>query len=676
MKLIIAEKPSVGQTIAKVVKADVRLDGYLEGKDYIVSWCYGHLVGLSAPNAYGENYEKWNLDELPIIPEYWKTEIFKSTSKQYKIIKELISRNDVDEIICATDAGREGELIFRLLYDKIGLKKPYKRLWISSMEDEAIKNGINNLKEGKEFENLYQSAITRAKADWLVGFNLTRFYTCLYNVQGLTLTVGRVQTPTLNLIVDRDNNINNFKKEKYYTVDIETEDFSLSTDRIDDLEEAERINNLLGSAIEVTDIVQKKKITKPDLPFDLTTLQRECNKYFGYSAKQTLDYAQSLYEKKYITYPRTDSRYLTVDMIESTVNNIIRNNDFDTERIKVVFNSEKVTDHHAIIPTVSSMSSDISKLSEEDKNVYALILNKLYASFSYPLIENTIKIIANFDTCVFTSFIKKIEDVGFTKYLKSYSSNENKEKMFPDVKIGDFLVIKKKETKEKFTKPPDHFTEDTLLKTMELAGNDAIEKDIDVERKGLGTPATRASIIEKLIENKYVIRDKKNLISTETGKQLISIVPENIKSPKTTAEWENNLALISCGKYDSNVFLQDIAGEIKKIIKMDNKIKTNFNSEEVLEYIVGKCPRCGGNVIKKNKVYTCDNNCGFIVFKDNKWFKNVVGKAVNDNLLKAILEDGKVKMKGLKSKRGNTFTAYIKIVDTGKYINFELEFGD
>lgn len=676
MKLIIAEKPSVGQTIAKVVKADVRLDGYLEGKEYIVSWCYGHLVGLSAPNAYGENYEKWNLDELPIIPEYWKTEIFKSTSKQYKIIKELINRNDVDEIICATDAGREGELIFRLLYDKIGLKKPYKRLWISSMEDEAIKNGINNLKEGKEFENLYQSAITRAKADWLVGFNLTRFYTCLYNVQGLTLTVGRVQTPTLNLIVDRDNNINNFKKEKYYTVDIETEDFSLSTDRIDDLEEAERINNLLGSAIEVTDIVQKKKITKPDLPFDLTTLQRECNKYFGYSAKQTLDYAQSLYEKKYITYPRTDSRYLTVDMIESTVNNIIRNNDFDTERIKVVFNSEKVTDHHAIIPTVSSMSSDISKLSEEDKNVYALILNKLYASFSYPLIENTIKIIANFDTCVFTSFIKKIEDVGFTKYLKSYSSNENKEKMFPDVKIGDFLVIKKKETKEKFTKPPDHFTEDTLLKTMELAGNDAIEKDIDVERKGLGTPATRASIIEKLIENKYVIRDKKNLISTETGKQLISIVPENIKSPKTTAEWENNLALISCGKYDSNVFLQDIAGEIKKIIKMDNKIKTNFNSEKVLEYIVGKCPRCGGNVIKKNKVYSCDNNCGFIVFKDNKWFKNVVGKAVNDNFLKAILEDGKVKMKGLKSKKGNTFTAYIKIVDTGKYINFELEFGD
>ena len=558
--LVISEKPSVAISISKVLGATKKKDGYYEGSGYIVSWCIGHLIQMANPERYDEKYAKWNIKDLPIIPKEYKYETAKSTKKQFNILKKLMNDKDVEFVINACDAGREGESIFRLVYNEAHCKKKMKRLWISSMEDSAIKEGFDNLKDGKDYDNLFESAQARAIADWLIGMNISRLYSLLYQQN---YSVGRVQTPTLAMIVKRDDEINNFKKEKYYTVELSMNDFTLFTDRIDNLEIAEQLKNLIGEKIEITNVITKEKITKPDLPFDLTTLQRECNKYFGYSAKQTLDYAQSLYEKKLITYPRTDSRYLTTDMITSTINNILGQNDFDTQRIKVIFNSSKVTDHHAIIPTVSSMSEDLSSIPESEAKVYRLISNKLHASVGYPLVENTTKIVAEFDGFQFTSTGKVIKDEGFTKYLKEYMSKKNEEPVLPEVNVGDVLEIKEKEIKEKYTQAPKHFTENTLLKAMEIAGNDTLEKGVEVERKGLGTPATRAGIIENLIFKGFIERDKKNLIATNKGISLITIVADTFKSAETTAKWEMELANISQGKSSKEEFLNTIEHEIR-----------------------------------------------------------------------------------------------------------------
>lgn len=563
MKLVIAEKPSVAISIAKVIGANKKKDGYYEGNGYRVSWCVGHLIQMANPDAYDEKYAKWNMADLPIIPSDYKYEVAKATKKQFNILKKLMNDKEIDTVINACDAGREGESIFRLVYNQVNCKKKMKRLWISSMEDSAIKEGFDDLTDGKDYDNLFESAQARAIADWLVGMNISRLYSCLYQQN---YSVGRVQTPTLAMIVKRDDEIANFKKEKYYTVELSMDGFTLSTDRIDDEVAAEQLISLVGDNIEITDVIQKEKITKPDLPFDLTTLQRECNKYFGYSAKQTLDYAQSLYEKKLITYPRTDSRCLTEDMIVSTVNNILGKNDFDTERIKVVFDSKKVTDHHAIIPTVSSLSEGLSGIPESEAKVYRLISNKLHASVGYPLIENTTKIVASFDGFEFTSSGKVIKDEGFSKYLKEYKSKKSEDAVLPDVSIGDVLSIENKEIKEKFTQPPKHFTEDTLLKSMEIAGNEALEKGVEVERKGLGTPATRAGIIENLIYKGFVERDKKNLIATHKGISLVTIVADTFKSAETTAKWEMELSDIAQGKSSKKEFLDAIENEIKEVV--------------------------------------------------------------------------------------------------------------
>lgn len=563
MKLVIAEKPSVAISIAKVIGANKKKDGYYEGNGYRVSWCVGHLIQMANPDAYDEKYAKWNMADLPIIPSDYKYEVAKATKKQFNILKKLMNNKEIDMVINACDAGREGESIFRLVYNESKCKKKMKRLWISSMEDSAIKEGFDNLKDGKDYDNLFESAQARAIADWLVGMNISRLYSCLYKQN---YSVGRVQTPTLAMIVKRDDEIANFKKEKYYTVELSTNGFTLSTDRIDDEVAAEQFLNLVGDKIEITDIIQKEKITKPDLPFDLTTLQRECNKYFGYSAKQTLDYTQSLYEKKLITYPRTDSRCLTEDMIVSTVNNILGKNDFDTGRIKVVFNSKKVTDHHAIIPTVSSLSEDLSGIPESEAKVYRLISDKFHASVGYPLVESTTKIVAEFNGFEFTSSGKVIKDEGFIKYLKEYKSKQSEGAVLPDLSVGDVLSIENKEIKEKFTQPPKHFTEDTLLKSMEIAGNDALEKGVEVERKGLGTPATRAGIIENLIYKGFVERDKKNLVATHKGISLVTIVSDTFKSAETTAKWEMELSDIAQGKSSKEEFLKDIENEIKEAV--------------------------------------------------------------------------------------------------------------
>ena len=568
MELVIAEKPSVALSIAKVIGAKNKKDGYYEGNGYIVSWCVGHLIQMANPDSYDEKYAKWNIDDLPIIPKEYKYEVAKATKKQFAVLKKLMNDKEIDTVINACDAGREGEAIFRLVYLQANCKKKMKRLWISSMEDSAIKEGFDNLKDGNVYDNLFESAQARAIADWLVGMNISRLYSCLYKQN---YSVGRVQTPTLSMIVKRDDEIADFKKEKYYTVELELDDFTLSTERIDSLEVAEQLKNLLENRIEIADVIQKEKVTKPDLPFDLTTLQRECNKYFGYSAKQTLDYAQSLYEKKLITYPRTDSRYLTTDMITSTINNILGQNDFDTQRIKVIFNSSKVTDHHAIIPTVSSMSEDLSSIPESEAKVYRLIFNKLHASVGYPLIENTTKIVAEFDGFEFTSSGKVIVEEGFTKYLREYKSKRKEESVLPYVNVGNVLEIKEKEIKEKYTEPPKHFTEDTLLKAMELAGNDALEKGVEVEREGLGTPATRAGIIENLIYKEFIERDKKNLIATPKGKSLIGIVADNFKSAEMTAQWEMELSEIAQGKSSKKEFLEKIEEQIKHTVEEHQK---------------------------------------------------------------------------------------------------------
>ena len=568
MKLVIAEKPSVAISIAKVIGANKKKDGYYEGNGYRVSWCVGHLIQMANPDAYDEKYAKWNMVDLPIIPKEYKYEVSKTTKKQFSILKKLMNDKEIDKVINACDAGREGEAIFRLVYNQANCKKKIKRLWISSMEDSAIKDGFDNLQDGSLYDNLFESAQARAIADWLVGMNLSRLYSCLYKQN---YSVGRVQTPTLAMIVKRDDEIANFKKEKYYTVEIDLDGFSLSTDRIDDKTVADQLLNLVGNTIEINDVIQKEKVTKPELPFDLTTLQRECNKYFGYSAKQTLDYAQSLYEKKLITYPRTDSRCLTEDMITSTVNNILGKNDFDSERIKVVFNSKKVTDHHAIIPTASSLNEDLSSIPESEAKVYKLISDKLHASVGYPLIENTTKIVAEFDGFEFTSSGKVIKEEGFTKYLKEYIKKKNEDTVLPDVEIGDSLDIKDRKIKEKYTSPAKHFTEDTLLKAMEVAGNDALEKGVEVERKGLGTPATRAGIIENLIFKGFIERDKKNLIATHKGISLVTIVADTFKSAETTAKWEMELLDIAQGKSLKKDFLEAIESEIRNVISRYTK---------------------------------------------------------------------------------------------------------
>ena len=563
MKLVIAEKPSVAISIAKVIGANKKKDGYYEGNGYRVSWCVGHLIQMANPDVYDEKYAKWNMADLPIIPSDYKYEVAKATKKQFNILKKLMNDKEVDTVINACDAGREGESIFRLVYNQVNCKKKMKRLWISSMEDSAIKEGFDNLTDGKDYDNLFESAQARAIADWLVGMNISRLYSCLYQQN---YSVGRVQTPTLAMIVKRDDEIANYQKEKYYTVELSMNGFTLSTDRIDDEVAAEQLISLVGDKIEITDVIQKEKITKPDLPFDLTTLQRECNKYFGYSAKQTLDYAQSLYEKKLITYPRTDSRCLTEDMIVSTVNNILGKNDFDTGRIKTVFNSKKVTDHHAIIPTISSLKEDVSELPPSEAKVYFLISDKFHASVGYPLIENITKIVAEFDGFEFTSSGKVIKDEGFTKYLKEYKSKKNEDVELPNVNVDDALSIENKEIKEKFTQPPKHFTEDTLLKSMEIAGNDALEKGVEVERKGLGTPATRAGIIENLIFKGFVERDKKNLVATHKGISLVTIVSDTFKSAETTAKWEMELSDIAQGKSSKEEFLEAIENELKEAV--------------------------------------------------------------------------------------------------------------
>ena len=549
-------------SIAKVIGANSRKDGYVEGNNYIVSWCIGHLIRMSNPESYDERYKRWNIADLPIFPDNYKYEVSKYTKKQYSILKKLLADKRVVEVVNACDAAREGELIFRLVYNQARCKKPIKRLWISSMEDKAIKEGFNNLKDGIEYENLYRSALARGQADWLVGMNLSRYYSCLHNKN---YSVGRVQTPTLSMVVDRDKAIRNFEKEKYFTVQIDANNMKLETSRIDEKEKADKLLSSIPGIIEIKEIEKKRKITRPDRLFDLTTLQRECNKYFGYSAKQTLDYAQSLYEKKLITYPRTDSRFLTDDMVDNVKSYVDSfGNDFDEKNFKSIFDSKKVEDHHAVIPTNASLDFDTTSLQRSEEKVFELIKAKLLAARSGNLITENTRLICGVKGYEFTTTGTVVIDEGYTKYLTPYIKKKE-DKVLPKLDKDDKLKVESKKINEKYTNPPKHYTEDTLLKAMELAGSDA-NQDVELERKGLGTPATRAGILENLINKELIKRDERKLISTEKGEQLVSLVADFLRNPNTTVDWEMKLYEISGGKADLKDFIGDVEKRIREVI--------------------------------------------------------------------------------------------------------------
>lgn len=590
MILVVSEKPSVAQSIAKVLGASTRRDGYLEGNNYFVSWCVGHLVGLADASAYDERYAKWRYSDLPIVPEDWLYEVPKDKEKQFGVLRGLMNDKRVTELVCATDAGREGELIFRLVYNQANCRKPVKRLWISSMEESAIREGFENLKDGAEYDNLYQSALCRLWADWLVGINATRLFSLLYRK---TLNIGRVQTPTLALLCDRQNKISFFKKEKYFTVSLDLGGVKAETERIDSEDTAKEITAACGHSQAVcVSVTKEQKTEKPPKLFDLTALQRAANRLYGYTAKQTLDLAQSLYEKKLITYPRTDSRYLTEDMAGTVLEAIACSlklppfdslSDFHADSF-YLFNNEKVSDHHAIIPTVEIEKSNLSELPNGEKNILHLIICRLLSSSAKPYVYENTTAIFECGGHTFTAKGKSVIDYGFKaieKLLAASSENEDGGDTPVNFTEGQTFSEVKPELCEKYTAPPKPYTEDTLLSAMETAG--VKETTDDAERKGLGTPATRAAILEKLVQAGFAERKGKQILPTKTGTLLISVLPDTLISPSLTAEWENALALISKGQENPETFMQGIeatiAGLVERYKAFDGKGENPFQKE-------------------------------------------------------------------------------------------------
>lgn len=572
MKLVITEKPSVAFAVAKALNVSGRKNGYIEGGDYIITWCIGHLVNLADPSAYNSDFAKWNYEDLPIIPDNFIYKVYPDKQKQFKTVKELMHRKDVSEVINACDAGREGELIFRLVYNQAKCKKKYMRLWISSMEESAIKSGFDNLHDGGEYENLYKSALCRLWADWLVGINATRLFSLLYRK---TLNIGRVQTPTLALIVDRDNTINFFKPEKYYATGIEAEGVKATGIHLDsDEKKTEFLTACEHSQAVCTSIKKEQKTEKPPKLFDLTTLQREANKIYGYTAKQTLDYAQSLYEKKLLTYPRTDSRYLTEDMAD-TVKSIIDTaatlspfdalKEFKTDIVPLLNNS-KVSDHHAIIPTLELIKTDISQIPQGEQSILRLVIYKLLCAVSEPFIYEITTAKIECGGYEFSVKGKIVIKEGFKEIEKLFNSTQSNEDdgEFPELYEGQTFENVKVHTEERQTTPPSQYTEDTLLSAMEHTG--AKETNADAERKGLGTPATRAAIIEKIINTGFAERKGKQIIPTQKGGLLISVLPDALISAARTAEWENKLTQIAKGQENAQDFMQGISAELKRLV--------------------------------------------------------------------------------------------------------------
>ena len=669
MELVIAEKPSVAQSIAAVLGATQRKDGYLEGNDYLVSWCVGHLVELAQPESYEEAWKKWSYESLPIIPQEWQHEVKSDTKAQYQILKKLMHDDRVDAVVCATDAGREGELIFRLTYNMAGCRKPMKRLWISSMEESAIRDGFHNLRPGSDYDNLYHSALCRQEADWLVGINGTRLFTVLYG--GKALKVGRVQTPTLAMLVDRESKIMNFKKEAYYMAHIMGNGLDAVSEHISDKTEADRIAETCenGQAL-VTSVVKEEKWVAPPKLYDLTTLQRDANRLFGFTAKQTLEYTQSLYEKKLVTYPRTDSQYLSDDM-EGTAKNVIEaifnsllfeQNIMFNPDIKRILNSKKVTDHHAIIPTMEIIKQDLKVIPESEMKILSLCANRLLCATGEKHIYNSTKAELTCNEIVFKVSGKEVWKNGWKEFddffKNSYKTTEDKldaeeEKKLPELCEGMMIAVEQTKVSEHFTQPPKHYTEDSLLSAMERAGVE--DMGDEVERKGLGTPATRADIIEKLVKDGFVKREKKQMIPTEDGMKLITILPDVVKSPKLTADWENELTLVSKGEVAAEQFMSGIEAMVTDLVKTYHSVsdehKAMFGTGKGGQEVLGKCPKCGADVVRGKFGAYCTGKCGMNVGK-------ALGVTLSDTQVKSLLQGKKILVKGLKGKKGS-YDAYL-----------------
>ena len=675
-RLVIAEKPSVGNSIAAVLGVTDRKDGYIEGCDYIVSWGFGHLAELANADTYDEKYAKWRYDDLPIVPANWKYKIPRDKYNQFETLKKLMNRADVSDVINACDAGREGELIFRNIYKMTGCQKPIYRLWISSMEDDAIKQGFRELKDGKEYDNLFAAARCREWADWLVGINATRLFSVLYH---RTLNVGRVVSPTLAILVQREAEIGAFKPEPFYTAELDFGTFTATSEKFKKKSDADAVIPKANEPVVVKSVTSKEKTEKAPALYDLTTLQREANRQLGYTAQQTLDYVQSLYEKKLCTYPRTDSRYLTDDMaggVNAIVDCSVGICGVSAPAVvlcKQICNSKKVSDHHAIIPTAVAGKSDINALPAGEREILMMIAKQVLraVSESYRYRETTVVISCGGNT--FTTKGKTILETGW----KSYNEKEQSDKVIPELHDGDELTVAGSEIKEGKTTPPAHFTEDSLLSAMEVAG--AKEMPDDAERKGLGTPATRAGIIEKLIATGFVERKKAkktvNLVPANTGVSLITVLPEQLQSPLLTAEWEHKLKMVEHGELDADTFMAEISLMVSELVKTYSVIK----GAEVLfpsgRDVIGKCPRCGGDVTESKKGFFCETNaCRFGLWRDNK-FLTAKKITLTKKMAATLLKNGHIPVKGIFSeKTGKSYDATLVMTDDGAKTLYSLDF--
>ena len=682
--LVVAEKPAVAMSYAKVLGAANRQDGYLEGNGYLVSWCVGHLVELAPPNVYDAKYVKWSIADLPILPQKWQYLVSASTKKQFGILKDLMNRPDVDSIVNSCDSGREGELIFRLVYQQVGCKKPVSRLWLSSMEENAIREGFAHLKPSTEYDALYNAALCRERADWMVGINASRLFSCLY---GQPLAVGRVMTPVLAMTVVREAAIAAFVPEKFYTVALTLADGgTASSKRFAQKADAELLLSKCRKEGRVTvqKMERKEKSENPPPFYDLTALQRDANRLLGFTAQQTLDYAQSLYEKRLITYPRTDSRFLTEDMAASLPGLVT-----DTGRafaveepvpihVQQVINGSKVTDHHALLPTKSMAKADLAALPAGERNVLRLIAARLLCAVGEPhrYAETTLATICAGED--FTAKGKEVLEEGWKavehKVLADILNRKQELTALPNAAENECGILNA-ELKEGQTSAPKHFTEDLLLSAMQTAGSESMPEG--VERQGIGTPATRAATIEKLVQKGFLERKgskkTKVLLPTDKGKALITVMPEEIQSPEMTADWETKLLRIERGEMEPSEFMTEINTMITELVK-NTEMKKGVNAL-MKNKIVGVCPNCGANVVEREKGWFCENReCRFVLWKDNAFFKRL-GKRLDAHVADKLLRDGRVRLKDCKSAKGKTYNATVLLgTEADGRSKFSLEF--
>lgn len=687
--LVIAEKPSVAQSYAKNLSAYKKQDGYMEGENCLVSWCLGHLAEYARPEEYDERYAKWQFDDLPIIPEKWKLQVSADKKKQFSVLKELMNREDIEYLVNGCDAGREGELIFQRVYDLSGCRKPVRRLWISSMEDEAIRNGFHEMKDAGFYSNLCMAAVCRAQADWLIGMNATRAYTTKYYKK---LVVGRVQTPTLAMLTERQDRIEHFQKETFYRVELTDGKLVAVSENITNKADAELLAALCdGSEVIITELKREQKKVSPPKLYDLTSLQREVNRYFGFTAKKTLDLLQELYEEKLVTYPRTDSRFVTEDMI-GTVEELAGKMPLMLpfveygqlgHNIKRVVNNEKVSDHHAILPTKEAVEKGIMDLSVDKKNLMILIGQQVLQAVGEDYLYEQTDVTVNCQKNEFTARGKTAVQMGFKDVEKAFRSHcvkTEKEDSDRQLEIpygyqkGMQLFNVKAETSIHYTSPPKSFNEDTLLAAMETAGNK--EFDEKTEKKGLGTPATRASTIEKLVASGYAQRKGKQIIPTAEGRELIRVMPENLKSAGLTAEWENRLLLMERGELNGEQFMDDIVAMLEEILNGCRKIpEEERNRFQTAKELIGKCPVCGSDIFEGKRNFYCSNRqCDFALWKDNRFLEGME-KKLDKKMAKELLDKACTHIKGLYSKKKDArFDAdLLMTLENGKP-KFHLEF--